>query len=131
VHDRLSSSSGQSMYVLRNFRRYELTGIKSMRPLMPTHSHPGVLTSLNVPPSVLTIRSILILLDDNCYSDAAAGSPDADYAPDVSPEPRYANMSEAVLATDVQFSSKYATGPWTSHPHGRLLWGIHGGLRMT
>jgi alpha-galactosidase len=50
-------------------------------------------------PQSLTFRSILILLDDNCYSDAAAGYPDADYTPDVSPEPRYANMSEAVLAT--------------------------------
>lgn len=37
--------------------------------------------------------------DDNCYSDAAAGYPDASYAPSVSPEPRYANMTNAVLAT--------------------------------
>lgn len=42
---------------------------------------------------------ILIFPDDNCYSDAAAGYPDADYTPEVSPEPRYANMTNAVLAT--------------------------------
>jgi alpha-galactosidase len=41
----------------------------------------------------------LTSLDDNCYSDAAAGYPDASYAPSVSPEPRYANMTNAVLAT--------------------------------
>jgi alpha-galactosidase len=43
--------------------------------------------------------SILTVLDDNCYSDAAAGYPDADYTPEVSPEPRYANMTNAILAT--------------------------------
>ena len=40
-----------------------------------------------------------LLKYDNCYSDAAAGYPDADYTPDVSPEPRMANMSAAVNAT--------------------------------
>ena len=40
-----------------------------------------------------------LLKYDNCYSDAAAGYPDAEYTPDVSPEPRMANMSAAVNAT--------------------------------
>jgi alpha-galactosidase len=39
------------------------------------------------------------LTDDNCFSDAATGYPDVDYTPDVSPEQRYANMTEAILAT--------------------------------
>ena len=43
--------------------------------------------------------ALLTFSDDNCYSDAAAGYPDADYTPDVSPESRYATMSNAVLAT--------------------------------
>ena len=42
---------------------------------------------------------LLTCLDDNCYSDAAAGYPDADYTPEVSPEARYTNMTNAVLAT--------------------------------
>ena len=43
--------------------------------------------------------AFLIFPDDNCYSDAAAGYPDADYTPDVSPDSRYADMSDAILAT--------------------------------
>ncbi|PYH99803.1 putative alpha-galactosidase D [Aspergillus ellipticus CBS 707.79] len=34
---------------------------------------------------------------DNCYSDAADGYPNTNYAPSISPEPRYANMSHALL----------------------------------
>ncbi|PWY75477.1 glycoside hydrolase [Aspergillus heteromorphus CBS 117.55] len=34
---------------------------------------------------------------DNCYSDAASNYPDVNYAPSTSPEPRYANMSDALL----------------------------------
>jgi hypothetical protein len=36
--------------------------------------------------------------DDNCYSDAAAGYPDADYTPSTSPRFRYANMTKALAA---------------------------------
>jgi alpha-galactosidase len=41
----------------------------------------------------------IFLTDDNCFSDAATGYPDVDYTPDVSPEQRYVNMTEAILAT--------------------------------
>ncbi|KUJ08183.1 glycoside hydrolase [Mollisia scopiformis] len=37
-------------------------------------------------------------LYDNCYSDAAAGYPDADYTPAVSPSGRYANMTAALAS---------------------------------
>ena len=50
--------------------------------------------------SLLPARPVLIFIDDNCYSDAAAGYPDADYTPEVSPSGRYVNMSKALLATD-------------------------------
>lgn len=39
-------------------------------------------------------------LDDNCYSDAALNYPDVAYAPSVSPELRYANMSDALAQQD-------------------------------
>lgn len=41
-----------------------------------------------------------LLKYDNCYSDANLGYPDASYTPTVSPEGRYVNMSNAVLATN-------------------------------
>ncbi|PWY93860.1 glycoside hydrolase [Aspergillus sclerotioniger CBS 115572] len=34
---------------------------------------------------------------DNCYSDAATDYPNVNYAPSTSPEPRFANMSHALL----------------------------------
>lgn len=39
-------------------------------------------------------------IDDNCYSDAATNYPNVNYAPSTSPEPRYANMSNALLQQD-------------------------------
>ena len=36
--------------------------------------------------------------DDDCYSDAASGYPNVNYAPAISPQPRYANMTNALLA---------------------------------
>jgi alpha-galactosidase len=39
-------------------------------------------------------------LDDNCYSDAATDYPNVNYEPSVSPEGRYVNMTNAILATD-------------------------------
>jgi alpha-galactosidase len=51
-------------------------------------------------PSYLTFSlPILTYADDNCYSDAGEGYPDAAYEPDVSPRAHYVNMSDAVLAT--------------------------------
>lgn len=66
---------------------------------MPRHSHPGVLISSNVGPQSPSVRAHLTTTDDNCYSDAAAGYPDADYTPDISPSGRFQNMTDAVLAT--------------------------------
>ncbi|QGA19200.1 hypothetical protein EYB26_006888 [Talaromyces marneffei] len=37
---------------------------------------------------------------DNCYSDAATNYPNVNYAPSTSPEPRYANMSNALSQQD-------------------------------
>ncbi|KAI9735290.1 MAG: hypothetical protein M1834_001881 [Cirrosporium novae-zelandiae] len=44
--------------------------------------------------------------DDNCYSDAASGYPNTNYAPSTSPAPRMYNMSQALLATgrDIVFA---------------------------
>ncbi len=66
---------------------------------MLTPSHLGVLTSSNVGQRCVLLNALITFLDDNCYSDAAAGYPNADYTPNVSPEPRYANMTDAILAT--------------------------------
>jgi alpha-galactosidase len=44
-------------------------------------------------------RELTYLLDDDCYSEAATGYPNVDYAPVVSPSGRYANMTAAILAT--------------------------------
>jgi alpha-galactosidase len=44
-------------------------------------------------------QNILTLPYDSCYSDAAAGYPDADYTPDFSPSGCCTNMTNAILAT--------------------------------
>ena len=38
--------------------------------------------------------------DDDCYSDTAQGYPNVAYSPDVSPQPRYTNMKNALLTQD-------------------------------
>jgi hypothetical protein len=53
----------------------------------------------NSPPYLTFSLPILTSADDNCYSDAGEGYPDAAYEPDVSPRAHYVNMSDAVLAT--------------------------------
>ena len=51
--------------------------------------------------AILLSKGVLLTsIDDNCYSDAGEGYPDASYTPDVSPEPHYVTMSEAVISTD-------------------------------
>ncbi|PMD45999.1 carbohydrate-binding module family 35 protein [Hyaloscypha variabilis F] len=44
-----------------------------------------------------------LLKYDDCYSEAAAGYPNVDYTPVVSPSGRYANMTAALLATKRPF----------------------------
>ena len=54
--------------------------------------------SLKCEETAITVEIGLTSEDDDCYSDAASGYPDAEYTPAMSPQPRYANMTSALLA---------------------------------
>ena len=46
----------------------------------------------------ITCSSLLTITDDDCYSEAASGYPNTDYAPVVSPSGRYQNMTKALAS---------------------------------
>ena len=60
---------------------------------------PGEPICLNVLSTPALILFQANYLDDNCYSEAASGYPNVDYAPAVSSSARYANMTAAIAAT--------------------------------